>query len=99
MNRINVKTAMLMAEAMKRRPLTYDTLAQISGLSKVSVQRWMKAERKNVHVADYQDDIRGRRFVPMFRWGPGNDAPRPGPRRTPAERMADVRARRRMEEN
>lgn len=84
-----------MQDALIDRALTFDQLAEVGDLSKTAVQRWINSMvRDKVHIEDYADDARGRKFVPMWRWGSGPDAARPGPRQTPAERMAAVRARR-----
>lgn len=94
--RNTLERSLKMQAALTERALTYDDLAKVGGLSKTAVQRWVaETVRDKVHIEDYTDDTRGRRFVPMWRWGEGPDAKRPGPRQTPAQRMAAVRSRRR----
>ncbi len=94
--RNTVERAMLMAEALKAGPCTLAYLAQLSGLSTIAVARWLKSVRKTVHISGYTEDVRGRLFTPLWIWGKGKDAPRPGPQSTPAERMRAVRERRRQ---
>lgn len=78
---------------------TYEQLRAATGLSHASVARWVSRMRelKQVHIAGYAEDARGRPFVPLFAWGSADDAPRPGQRRTPAERMAALRAERKKQ--
>jgi hypothetical protein len=93
--RNNVERAMQMMEALKANPCTLAYLAEISGLSTIAVARWLKSVRKTVHISGYTEDARGRLFTALWVWGKGKDAPRPGPQKTPAERMQAVRERRR----
>lgn len=81
---------------MESTPRTYRELSEISGLPLPSIRRWVKNLQAAgfAHVAGYAPDRAGRMFVPMWAWGAGADAARPGPRRTAAERMRDSRARR-----
>lgn len=90
-------TGVKMMVALHSSALTYDELVTLSGLSKPVVSRWVKNMRdaKTVHVAEWRDDTRGRKFVPAFVWGDGDDVARPGAAQTPAQRMASTRARRR----
>lgn len=78
---------------------TYDQLAARSGLSKEAVAHWLKPRRAlgTIYIERWADDPRGHPVVPVFRWGAGKDAPRPGRRLTPAQQMAKMRARRRAE--
>lgn len=90
------KTAFEMQRAMQQAPQSYRQLAAISQLNKPAVEHWVRSLRAQelAHVAGWGPDKRGRLFVPLFVWGPGRDAPRPGPLRTDAERMRDLRAAR-----
>lgn len=90
---------LLMQEAMLATPQTFEQLAEASGLSKTAVQRWALSIRSHIHIADYAPDKRGRKFVPMFVWGEGEDAPRPGPQKSAAQRMQAVRDRRKAVRN
>lgn len=87
-----------MRTALVEKPRTYDELAEISGLSKIAVARWVHQHRTEsvglIHISGYAKDVRGRLFVPQFSWGAGSDAQRPGYQRTAADRMRDMRARR-----
>lgn len=77
--------------------MTYDELVAVSKLKKPTVGRWIRALREPevriVYVERWKEDVRGRPFVPCFRWGTTPDAPRPGRSETSAERMRAVRAR------
>jgi len=92
--RCTTERALLMSNAMAESPRTVAQLVELSGLSKQAVARWLKAVRGNVHIAGYTEDARGRVFAPMWAYGAGVDAPRPGCARSAAERMRDVRRRR-----
>jgi hypothetical protein len=97
--RNNPRISLHMQTALKAGGHTYDALVAVSGLAKESVARWVKQMRALgvLHVEDWADDVRGRKIVPVFRWGEGKDKPRPGRRWTAAETMARMRARRRAE--
>lgn len=97
--RNTAKIALRMQTALKASGNTYDALVAVSGLAKESVARWVKQMRElnAVHVEDWIEDVRGRRIVPVFRWGEKADVPRPGRRWTAAETMARMRARRKAE--
>lgn len=85
-----------MRTALIAQPHTYDDLTVLTGLSKQSVALWVKHQKDIhlVHISGYSADTRGRLFVPQFSWGNKPDAPRPGCQRTAADRMRDMRARR-----
>ena len=97
MTRRNQETTETMRQALIASPHTYDDLCAVSGLSKPAVARWIKQLRDVglVHVASYATDVRGRLFVPCFGWGQKADRVRPGQQRTAADRMRDMRQRRR----
>lgn len=84
-----------MTDALQKGQHTYDSLADLVGLSKVAVATWIKVMRKAgfVHVSGWAEDVRGRKFTPMFSWGAGPDIARAGQARTSAERMRAYRAR------
>jgi hypothetical protein len=91
-----------MRSALVSAPQSYDNLVAISGLAKPSVARWVKALRamspRPIYIAAWADDARGRKFVPMFRWGVLPDAPRPGDNpEAAAARMRALRARKKLE--
>lgn len=93
--RNNPARQLRMQAAMTVEPQSYDALAAVSGLCKGGVAHWIKTLRemdpKPVHIAGWAPDARGRLFVALWAWGPGEDAPRPGQSRTNAERMAALR--------
>lgn len=97
--RNNPKISLRMQTALKAGGHTYDSLVSVSGLAKESVARWVKQMRSLhvLHVEGWAEDVRGRKIVPVFRWGEKPDTPRPGRRWTAAETMARMRARRRTE--
>ena len=94
-NRNNSVLTARMTDALQKEQHTYDSLSEMVGLSKVAVATWIKAMRKAgfVHVSGWTDDVRGRKFTPMFSWGKGPDIARAGQARTSAERMRAYRAR------
>ena len=97
--RNNAKITLRMQTALKASGHTYDDLVLVSGLAKESVARWVKQMRELgvVRVCAWNEDVRGRRIVPVFQWGTEPDLPRPGRRWTAAETMARMRARRKAE--
>lgn len=94
-------TQLLMQTALMSAGQTYDELAAHSGLAKEAVARWVKTLRalptKVIFIERWAEDSRGHPVVPVFRWGAGKDAPRPGRRLTAAQQMAKLRARRKAE--
>jgi len=94
--RNNPARQLRMQAAMQIEPQSYDALSAVSGLSNAAVAHWLKTLRaldpKPVHIAGWAPDVNGRLFVPLWAWGTKPDAPRPGQSRTPAERMAALRA-------
>lgn len=97
--RNTAKIALRMQTALKTKGHTYDDLVTVSGLAKESVARWVKQMREMgvVRICAWNDDVRGRRIVPVFQWGTEPDLPRAGRRWTAAETMARMRARRKAE--
>lgn len=88
--------AAILQSAMVERPRSYDDLVNICGLSKPAVARWIKTMHLAgfAYIAGWGADRNNRLFVPLWAWGREQDAPRPGPQRTPAERMKALRAAR-----
>jgi len=86
----------LLVQRLMRQEMTYDELVASSGLKKPTIAAWVKQMRaaKCVYVYDWAADKNGALRVPVFCWGNYEDAPRPGQRRTSAERMAALRAAR-----
>lgn len=101
--RFSIVHAELIKAAMNNRgPLTYDEMAAVAKVSKTAVQRWVKTLRESgnecpayVRVAGWQKDASGRLFIPRWLFGPGQDVPRPGAKRSAAERMQALRLERR----
>lgn len=99
--RINTTHILRMQRALQLKPQTYEQLMLVSGLSRNSVEKWVKQLRfemqpKQIYVADYGPDSRGRMFTLMFSWGNKPDRPRPGPEPSgAAKRMAAMRVRNR----
>ena len=91
--RNNMTRSLAMQRAMTVRAQTYDELADLSGLGKRPVGKWVQGLRDAgaAHVEAWMPDRAGRLFVAAWRYGPGEDAPRPGPARTGAQRSADRR--------
>lgn len=93
--RIDALATLVLEKELRMGGRSYADLEAATGLSKPALMRWVKQMREVnlVHIEGYGPDINGRLFIPLFRWGNGEDAPRPGQARTPAARMADYRAR------
>lgn len=91
--RMTPLVAVVLQTKMQQMPRSYDELANISGLPKSSVARWIRTMRAAgfAHIACYGNDSVGRPFVPLWGWGNKPDMQRPGPRRTAAERMRELR--------
>lgn len=93
--RVNKSRVAAMRGALEQEPRTYGELAQIADLNQSAVSRWVRRmhDEQKLHLASWAKDKSGRLFVPMFAWGRGNDAPRPGLRISPARRMFEHRLR------
>lgn len=90
-----------MAVALGEKPMTYAELVEFSGMTLQTVGRWVRKMRVCglIHVESWAEDRNGRLFVPRFRWSAVPDTPdvaRPGDSRTAAERMAAMRAERKI---
>lgn len=79
-----------MRELLTARCYSDAQLAEAVGVTPRVVATWRR--RQQCFVAGWTFDSRGRMFVPCWRIGQKTNAPRPGPRETPAERMARLRA-------
>lgn len=73
---------------------TYDGLAAATGINKRRLAAWIAANREHIRIEDWAPDKNGRPFLPMFRWADGEDTPRPGRRISSAQRMRELRERR-----
>lgn len=91
------ETALRMQTALMASAHTYDDLVAISGLAKSAVQHWVKKLRALgfIYIDGWEKDVRGRLFVPRFRWGSSPDVPRAGGKSS-AERMREYRARKKQ---
>ena len=67
-------------------------LAEIVGVTPRVVASWRR--KQQCFVESWTFDSRGRLFTPCWRLGAGENAQRPGPQETPAQRMARLRAER-----
>lgn len=94
--RIDIIAAQVMTERLQQGNASYVDLAEVANLSPASVGRWMRLMKQagRVHITGYAPDKGGRPFTPLYTWGPGTDLQRPGANKTPAMRMAEIRARR-----
>jgi hypothetical protein len=93
--RNNPARTLKMINAMQAGPQTYKQLVAVSSLGKVAVATWVKSMRKErvMHIGGWAEDVRGRKFTPVFQWGAGDDVARAGQARTAVERMRDYRLR------
>lgn len=99
--RMGMGATLALYTELQARGMTLDEMAAFTGVSKAGCARWVKKMRADdsptrLYVCGYADDVRGRPFVAIYRAGTMPDAPRPGQRRTAAERMAALRAARKV---
>ena len=94
MTRMTMLHAEVLRDRMVNEAMTYNRMAEVAGLGKTAVQRWARDMRAAglIYVAEYGPDKNGRLFVPLYKWGRGRDAERPGDKETPADRMRAKRA-------
>lgn len=97
--KLTAEHAARLVKVLMTTPMSADQITEMTGLKKATVQRWLRIQRESgaMRVAGYLPDARGRLFTPQFAWGLGVDAPRPGKLRSAADRMRDLRQRRREE--
>lgn len=98
--RMTSAEAVVLLHSMRSTPLTREEMIRDTGHSRHVIHTWVKEmhDAQLIYVSDWVADSRGRLFVPTFRAmvnGGEVDAPRPGQRRSAAERMAALRAARR----
>lgn len=86
----------IMRKALETAPQTLDRLVRVSGLGKAAVTRWVRNMQgmKACHLCDWTEDSRGRVFTAVYTWGKGKNVARPEAHDTSAERMRNMRARR-----
>lgn len=95
---VNAVVALELRDLLAAEPMTYETLQARSGVSKVSLARWVKINRARIRIASWAPDKNGRPFLAMFQWGDAPDVPRPGRALTGAEQMRKLRERRKAEQ-
>lgn len=91
-DRITSRMSMYLRDLLTASPLSYADLVQYTGISQPRVARWVKGNRADIRVVSWSPDKNGRLFCPVFRWGAGADAPRPGRVLTAAAQMRKSRA-------
>jgi hypothetical protein len=92
--RVTISETLAMTEALKKRGYTDAELGVAFGMSSATAGRWRRKlaeETGTVYVEDFGPDARGRLFVPVWRFGNGQNVERPGDAITPQERMAKLR--------
>ena len=88
--RLNDAQRSYMHALLKSKCYSDAQLAEAVGVTVRVVASWRR--KQPCYVESWVEDSRGRVFVPCWRIGERPNAPRPGPRETPAERMARLRA-------
>lgn len=83
-----------MQQALTLEPQSLDDLVLISGLAKPAVTRYIKQLHAEgmVHIEAWGKDPRGYPTIRLYVWGQGVDAECPVKYKTPALRMAALRA-------
>lgn len=92
--RVTISETLAMTEALKEQGYTDEGLGEAFGMSAIQAGRWRRKlaeETGKVYVESFAPDARGRLFVPVWRFGEGENAERPGDSITPQERMAKLR--------
>jgi hypothetical protein len=91
--KINADAFARLVELLGERPRTFATLSELTGLHYTTVRDYVNAlhRRRQVHIASWAKDTRGRNCVRMYALGFGKDAPRV--KLSDAERMRNHRAR------
>lgn len=95
MFKVNADAFARLIEHLAERPRSYRTLAELTGLNYQTVRGYVAAlhRRKQVHIAAWMPDSRGRYRVAMFVLGFGQDVTQPV--KTPAQRVKEHRERKR----
>ncbi len=85
-----------MQEAMRKKALSLRNLAEVSGLAMPVVTKYVRQLQgaEMAFVADWEADSRGYMTIEKYKFGKGEDVPCPKSTRTAADRMKDVRAKR-----
>lgn len=83
-----------MQAAMQKKPLSLSALAELSGLDKRVVTRYVRELQAGdlVHVGGWDRDARGYPTIERYRWGKGQNVACPKKYDSEAERMRLVRA-------
>ncbi len=94
--RMTASRALLIQRLLHKEPHSLAALAAEVDLAKTVVSQVVRDLRTEdqVYIAGWAPDPRGYHTICLFAWGKKADTPRPTPRRTPAERMAALRAAR-----
>lgn len=94
---LNHLSAAILVEALMHGPATVFDISAETGVSYITTRRYVRALHKRgcIYVAEWHEDLRGRRNVRAFTLGRKPDAPRP-PKITHAARQAAYRERARV---
>jgi hypothetical protein len=92
MRRLNIECYAQILVAFQERPMSLQTILDLTGLHRRTVTPLLRSWYKHglVHVGEWLPDSLGRRVVPEFVWGAGTDALRDSP-----EALLEAKARRR----
>lgn len=96
MQRISIEQAVKLRDLICAKPMSYEAMGEVMGMSRHRVARWVSNNRENIYIADFGPDVNGRLFIAQFAWGAEPDAKRPGRVLTPAEQMRKMRALRKL---
>lgn len=92
--RVSISETLAMTEALKKRGYSDVDLGAAFDMTGTQAGRWRRKlaeETGMVYVEGWLPDARGRLFVPVWRFGKGENAERPGPSMTMQERMVKLR--------
>ena len=75
-HKVNALTLAIMLEEMLDGPLTFRSLADVTGLGKASLYRHLRTFHAKgvIHIANWDKDAAGRVCVPVYELGRGKDA-------------------------
>lgn len=93
--RLNDAQRSYMHALLKSKCYSDAQLAEAVGVTLRVAASWRRKQK--AFVEGWTFDSRGRLFVPCWRMGAGENAPRPGPQISSAERMARLRAERKKQ--